>query len=509
MTPTIIDTTVKEILNSRVYDVAIESPLDYAPKLSRTIGCKVYLKREDLQPVHSFKLRGAYNKIAQLSDEEKKKGLIAASAGNHAQGVALAANKVGVSSLIIMPRTTPSIKVEAVKNLGADVELAGDSYSDAAEYCKQLVKSTGRTFVHPFDDPLVIAGQGTVGREVLDQLPDVTHIFVPVGGGGLLAGIASYVKALRPDVKVISVEPADSNAMQASIKQEERVVLDHVGIFADGVAVKQVGANTFETALHKVDDFITVTTDQICAAMKSIFEDTRSIVEPAGALGVAGIVHYKLPPDAHAVAICSGANVTFERLQQVAERTMLGSGHEAMFAVNIPERPGALLRFCQEVIDGHNISEFNYRLGGRVSARLLVGVGVSGESDKQQFMHKMHNNGYVYVDLSEDEITKDHVRHMIGGPVSRNKREFVYEITFPERPGALIDFLQTVGSKWNISLFHYHSAASDSGSVLIGFEATTDQELEQKLAKTSFAFTKVNDDPSVAMFITHHKRKGA
>jgi threonine dehydratase len=501
MTPTLIDYTVKEILTSRVYDVAIESPLEKAEKLSSANNCAVYLKREDLQPVHSFKLRGAYNKIAQLTEEERSKGVIAASAGNHAQGVALSAQKLGISALIVMPRTTPSIKVDAVKSYGAEVELVGDSYSDAAEHCKKRVAETGRTYIHPFDDPLVIAGQGTIGREILEQLPSVTHIFVPVGGGGLLAGIASYVKALRPDVKIISVEPEDSNAMQASIKQERRVVLPHVGIFADGVAVKQVGSHTYETAINKVDDFITVTTDQICAAIKSTFEDTRSIVEPAGALGVAGIAQYNLPKNARAVAICSGANVTFERLQQVAERTLIGSGREAMFAVTMPERPGALRNFCADAVSGHSIIEFNYRLRDRSAARVLVCVTVTDDADKQALMKKMKEQGYEHEDFTNDELAKEHVRHMIGGK-SNASHEYIYEVTFPERPGALADFLTSVGNEWNISLFHYRSAASDSGNVLIGFETTDKSALQKKLRSTGLEFKNVDVDAAIRNFVT-------
>lgn len=502
MSPTVIDDTVKEVLTSHVYEVAKKTPLEKAASLSKRAGCTTYLKREDLQPVHSFKLRGAYNKIAQLSERDKKKGVIAASAGNHAQGVALAAKKLGLSALIVMPRTTPSIKIDAVKSYGAEVELAGDSYSDAADYCKQRVKETGRTFIHPFDDPLVIAGQGTIGMEILEQLPQVTHIFVPVGGGGMLAGIAAYVKALRPDVEVISVEPEDSNAMQQSIKQKKRVILPHVGIFADGVAVKQVGAHTYETAWHKVDDFITVSTDQMCAAIKTIFEDTRSIVEPAGALAAAGIAAYNLTADAHAVAICSGANVTFERLQQIAERTLIGSGKEAMFAVTLPEQPGALEVFCRDVVNGHNISEFNYRLHNRVAAHILVGINVADNADKQKFMAKMDTYGYHHVDLSNDDLTKEHLRHMIGGSTPAID-EHVYEVTFPERPRALGDFLQAVGSDWNISLFHYRSAASDSGSVLIGFEALNKKELEKRLKSTGFVYADVTETPGAKLLVTN------
>lgn len=501
MSPLLINDTVKEILTSRVYDVAIKTPCDYAPKLSMTSEHNVYLKREDMQPVHSFKLRGAYNKIAQLTKAEQGKGVITASAGNHAQGVALAAKKLGISALVVMPRTTPTIKIDAVRGYGAMVELVGDSYSDAAEYCLIRAKETGRTYVHPFDDPLVIAGQGTIGREILEQLPDVTHIFVPVGGGGLIAGIATYVKTLRPDVKIISVEPEDSNAMQVSIEKRERIVLPHVGIFADGVAVKQVGKRTYETALDKVDDFITVSTDQICAAIKAIFEDTRSIVEPAGALAVAGITTYNLPSDAIAVAICSGANVTFERLQQVAERTLIGSGREAMLAVTMNETPGALRTFCADVITGHNISELNYRVNDRADAHVLVGVSLTGETDKRVLLEKIAANHYTYDDLTDDDLAKEHIRHMIGGHGQSTKREFMYRVEFPERPGALTDFLLMIGDEWNISLFHYRSAASDTGSVLIGFETIDAAALEEKLRRTKFSFESVDRGASVEMFI--------
>lgn len=501
MSPVLIDDTVKEILTTRVYDIATKTPLDWAAKLSSQVGCKVYLKREDLQPVHSFKLRGAYNKISQLTQKERVSGVIAASAGNHAQGVALAAKRLGINALIIMPRTTPSIKIDAVKSYGAEVELAGDSYSEAADYCKNRVKETGRTYIHPFDDPLVIAGQGTIGREILEQQPEVTHIFVPVGGGGLIAGIASYVKAVRPDVKIISVEPEDSNAMQISVAKGERVVLSHVGIFADGVAVKQVGVETFRIARDKVDDFITVTTDEICAATKSMFEDTRSIVEPAGALAVAGIVTYNLPKNARPVAICSGANMTFERLQQVAERTLIGSGKEAVFAVTMPEKPGALRTFCTAIVNGHNINEFSYRLSSRSKAHVLVGLTIGSSEDKQKLMKKMALHSYDHADLSGDDITKEHLRHMIGGPSPRADGEHIYEVTFPERPGALADFLKAIGDTWNISLFHYRSAASDSGSVLIGFESNDKKALETKLTATGFNYTRLDQNKGIRLFV--------
>ncbi|MGH9857073.1 MAG: threonine ammonia-lyase, biosynthetic, partial [Acidobacteriota bacterium] len=338
------------------------------------------------------------------------------------------------------------IKVDAVKNYGSEVVLTGDNYSDAYEHSQKLAQKSGRVFIHPFDDPHVITGQGTIGREILEQLPDVTHIFVPVGGGGLIAGIAQFVKGIRPDVKIIGVEPEDSNAMQASLKAGKRVTLDHVGIFADGVAVKQVGELTFQIAKNCVDEVITVTTDQICAAIKTLFEDTRSIVEPAGALAAAGVAKYNLPKGAKAVVICSGANVTFERLQQIAERTLIGSGKEALFAVTMPEKPGALRTFIADVVNGHSITEFNYRLNKRNSAHILVGISVANDKDKQAFMRKMQNNGYKHTDLSADELAKEHVRHMVGGPAGRAVSEHLYQIDFPERPGALSDFLAAVGT---------------------------------------------------------------
>jgi threonine dehydratase len=493
----------KQILLAHVYDVAERTPLDLGAKMSRQLGFEVYLKREDLQPVHSFKLRGAYNKIAQLTDIERKRGVIAASAGNHAQGVALSAKKLGISALIVMPRTTPAIKVEAVKSYGADVELAGDSYSDAAEHCKKRVQETGRTFIHPFDDPLVIAGQGTVGREILEQLADVTHIFVPVGGGGLIAGIAQYVKAVRPDVKIIGVEPEDSNVMQVSLKAGKRLTLPHVGIFADGVAVKQMGEHTFQIARELVDDCITVDTDQLCAAIKAVFEETRGIVEPAGALGAAGITKYVEGHDmtgAKAVAICSGANMTFERLQFIAERTLLGSGKEALFAVAMPEKPGALQRFCGEVVNGHSITQFGYRLKERGEAHIFVGIGISSPEDRETFKKKMHARGYEFTDLTHEDIAKEHVRHMIGGPAPRATAEHFYRINFPERPGALGDFLRTVSGTWNISLFHYRGLGGDEGSVLIGFEATNKTNLQHALQEAGYEWTSADAAESLRIF---------
>lgn len=494
---------IRETLLARVYDVANETPLERANKLSKTAACDVYLKREDLQPVHSFKLRGAYNKMCQLSREERERGVIAASAGNHAQGVALSAKRLGISALIVMPRTTPPIKVEAVKSYGATVELAGDSYSDAAEHSKKRAKETGRTYIHPFDDPLVIAGQGTVGREILEQLADVTHIFVPVGGGGLIAGIGQYVKALRPEVRIISVEPDDSNVMQQSLKAKKRVALHSVGIFADGVAVKQLGENTFRLAQSLVDDCITVNNDELCAAIKTIFEETRSIVEPAGALGVAGITKYaeagKLQ-GAKAVAICSGANMTFERLQFVAERTLMGSNREVILAIELAEQPKALQTLCERVIDGHNITQFCYRLREREKAHIILGVSVDDSNDRSALNRTLTQEGYTYSDLTDEDTAKEHVRYMVGGAAPNARHEHFYGIQFPQRPGALYDFLRTVSGTWNISLFHYRGQGGDMASVLIGFEAPNKHQLERALRQTAYAFACVDDAKSIQLF---------
>ncbi len=491
-----LQTAVSDTLLANVYDVATISPLESAAKLSARLNTRVYLKREDLQSVHSFKLRGAYNKIVHLTAEQRARGVITASAGNHAQGVALAAQKLGLSALIVMPRTTPEIKIEAVRSYGAEVELAGDSYSDAAAHSHTRAEETGRTYIHPFDDPLVIAGQGTIGREILDQLPKTTHIFVPVGGGGLISGIAQYVKALRPDIQIIAVEPEDSNVLQASLEAGERVILPHVGIFADGVAVKQLGATTFDICRDLVDESLTVTTDELCAAIKGIYEDTRSIVEPAGALAVAGITKYAATRDlakSHAVAICSGANLTFERLQFIAERTLLGSGKEALFAVEMPEKPGALQYFCQKVVNGHNITQFAYRLHDRAKAHVFVGINIADAKDKAGFTAKMTRSQYKFTDLSLDDAAKEHLRHMVGGPAPAAKTELLYEINFPERPGALGDFLAHINDDYNISLFHYRGMGGDTGHVLIGFETNDTTNLEAKLA-TSYDFTRITSE---------------
>jgi threonine dehydratase len=482
---------VEKILLSRVYEVAKETPLEKAEKLSSLIGNSIYLKREDLQPVHSFKLRGAYNKIANLTPTEVKNGVIAASAGNHAQGVALSAQKLGIKATLVMPATTPDIKVSAVKTFGAKVILWGDNYSEAQEYCQGIVKKSKMAFIHPFDDIDVIAGQGTIGREIIEQLPDATHIFLPIGGGGLIAGVAALVKQLKPRVKIIGVEPDDSNAMQQSIKAKSQISLPHVGIFADGVAVKKVGDLTFKLVRHYVDEIITVSADEICAAIKDVFEETRSILEPAGALSVAGAKSYsktKNLTNQHLVAVCSGANLNFERLQFIAERTMLGSGKEAIFSVELGEQPGTLAKFCQEVVNGHSITEFNYRLNDRKKARIFVGINTKNNEDKRTFVDKMKSYGYKHVDLSGDELAKDHVRHMIGGPSTSAENEHLYHIDLPERPGALSELLNNLGDRWNISLFHYRNLGGDIGRILIGFEVSDTTELEALLKKFGHAF---------------------
>jgi threonine dehydratase len=471
--PPPIDSLVRDILTSRVYDVARETPLDRAPLLSRRLQNTVWLKREDAQPVFSFKLRGAYNKIAHLSDAERRRGVLAASAGNHAQGVAFAARHFGIPAVIVMPQTTPEIKVEAVRALGADVVLHGDSYSDAQAHAETLGAERALTFVHPFDDYAVVAGQGTIGDEILRRAPgELFALFVPVGGGGLLAGIACYVKALAPHVKIYGVEPFESDAMYRSLEAGRRVRLDHVGIFADGVAVREVGALTFPIVQQTVDGIVRVSNDEICAAIKDIFDDTRSVMEPAGALAIAGMKRYVARDgvrDRHLVAVLSGANVNFDRLRFVAERAELGEEREALVAVTIPERPGAFREFCA-AIGRRVVTEFNYRLSGRRIAHIFVGIGTRSRADAHALVAHLRGLGYETVDLSDNEMAKLHVRHMVGGHAPDVRQERLCRFEFPERPGALMDFLDTLGGRWNISLFHYRNHGADFGRVLAGFE---------------------------------------
>jgi threonine dehydratase len=495
-----------DILKSRVYDVARETPLDLAPRLSRRLSNEVLLKREDLQPVFSFKLRGAYNKIAHLREEEWARGIITASAGNHSQGVAYSAKKLGLKATIVMPQTTPQIKVDAVRSMGATVELAGDSYSDAQAHCDVLVKETGLTFIHPFDDPLVIAGQGTIGAEILRHSQDrLSVVFVPIGGGGLIAGIAGYLKSLRPDVKVIGVEPYESDAMYRSLKAGRRVRLDHVGIFADGVAVREVGEVTFPIVQKTVDEIVRVSNDEICAAIKDVFDDTRTVMEPAGALSAAGLkawVEREGVRDQSLVAVLSGANMNFDRLRFVAERAEVGEAREALLAVTIPERAGAFREFCA-AIGRRVVTEFNYRLSGRRQAHIFVGVATQSRQDAASLASMLNAGGYETVDLTDNEMAKLHVRHMVGGHAPEVRNERLCRFEFPERPGALTEFLDTLGGRWNISLFHYRNHGADFGRVLAGFEVEERDlpEFRAFLEALGYPYTPEQDNPAYSFFL--------
>jgi threonine dehydratase len=501
-----LDGLVREILTARVYEVARETPLEPAPRLSARLGCAVLLKREDLQPTFSFKVRGAYNRICRLSPEERTKGVIAASAGNHAQGVALAAGRLGIRARIVMPRTTPEIKVDAVRALGAEVELAGDHYAEAQAHCERRAAETGAVLVHPFDDPLVIAGQGTVGDEIVRQRPgDLDAVFVPVGGGGLIAGIGAYLKAVTPATRVIGVEPADADAMARSLEAGRRVRLDQVGIFADAVAVSEVGAHTFAIAQRAVDEVLRVSNDEICAAIQDVFEDTRVVVEPSGALAVAGAKAWAGrggAQGARVVAVLSGANVNFGRLGFVAERAEIGEAREALLAVTIPERPGAFRAFCA-ALGPRVITEFNYRLRGREEAHIFVGVATTSRGDAAALRARLAADGYESADLSDDEMAKLHVRHMVGGRAPGVRGERVVRFKFPERPGALLQFLDTLGGRWNISLFHYRNHGADYGRVLAGFEVpdADGPEFERFLAALGYAFEPEQDNAAYRLFL--------
>ncbi|MSO84075.1 MAG: threonine ammonia-lyase, biosynthetic [Acidobacteria bacterium] len=495
-----------DILKSRVYDVARETPLDLAPRLSRRLSNEVLLKREDLQPVFSFKLRGAYNKIAHLREEERSQGIITASAGNHSQGVAFSAKHLGLKATIVMPQTTPQIKVDAVRALGAEVVLVGDSYADAKAHCDSMVAATGMTFIHPFDDPLVIAGQGTIGAEILRHSQDrLSAVFVPVGGGGLIAGIAGYVKVLRPDVKVIGVEPYESDAMYQSLAAGRRVRLDHVGIFADGVAVREVGEITFPIVRETVDEIVRVSNDEICAAIKDVFDDTRTVMEPAGALSVAGLkawVEREGVRDQSLVAVLSGANINFDRLRFVAERAEVGEAREALLAVTIPERPGAFREFCA-AIGRRVVTEFNYRLSGRGQAHIFVGIATESRQDAAALAAMLSAAGYETADLTDNEMAKLHVRHMVGGHAPEVRHERLCRFEFPERPGALTGFLDTLGGRWNISLFHYRNHGADFGRVLAGFEVKEADlpAFHAFLDGLGYSYTPEQDNPAYALFL--------
>jgi threonine dehydratase len=505
MTPS-LDALVRLILTSRVYDVAHETPLEPAPRLSRRLRNDIVFKREDLQPVFSFKLRGAYNRIAALTDAERRAGVITASAGNHAQGVAFAARHLSLSALIVMPQTTPDIKVRAVQDLGAEVVLVGDSYADAKARCDALAVETGRVFIHPFDDLLVIAGQGTVAAEIVgDRLGEVSAIFVPVGGGGLIAGIGAYLKALRPEVRIIGVEPFESDAMYQSLQAGRRVVLDRVGLFADGVAVREVGELTFALAQQTVDAIVRVSNDEICTAIKDVFDDTRSILEPSGALAVAGLRRWVTETNTtgeRLAAVLSGANMNFDRLRFVAERAELGESREVLLAVTIPERPGAFRNFCT-VVGRRVVTEFNYRLHGRAEAHIFVGISTASREDATALTRDLTAAGYTVVDLSGNELAKLHVRHMVGGRSADVAHEQICRFEFPERPGALMTFLDELGGRWNISLFHYRNHGSDFGRVLAGFEVPPAEmpEFEQFLVDLGYRHERERGNPAYELFL--------
>ena len=494
------------ILKARVYDVAAETPLEPARALSKRLRNSVLIKREDLQSIFSFKLRGAYNKMAGLPKSRLRRGVIAASAGNHAQGVALAAQRLGCRAVIVMPVTTPRIKVDAVKARGAEVKLYGDTYSDAYEESQRLRRRRGLVFVHPYDDPEVIAGQGTIGMEIVRQHPGELHaIFVPIGGGGLISGIASYVKRVRPSVKIIGVEPVDAAAMARSLKAGRRVTLDHVGLFADGVAVKEVGRETFRLCKQLVDDVVLVDTDEMCAAIKDVFEDTRVVLEPAGALSVAGA---KAWVERHGirgktlVAVASGANTNFDRLRFIAEEAELGEHREAVLAVTIPERPGSFKKFCA-TLGGSNITEFNYRIADSREAHIFVGVEVDGRPQTSKIVRNLRRHGLTTLDLSDNEMAKWHVRHMVGGRAPFARDELLYRFEFPERPGALMRFLEAMRSDWNISLFHYRNHGADYGRVLVGMQVPKDEMREFKtfLRKLGYPYAEETRNPAYRLFL--------
>ncbi|MCA0899662.1 threonine ammonia-lyase, biosynthetic [Microbulbifer agarilyticus] len=498
---------IKRILDARIYDVAIETPLEPMRQLSHRLGNRVLLKREDLQPVFSFKIRGAYNKLLQLPAEQRAKGVICASAGNHAQGLALGAQQLGVRATIVMPSTTPAIKVNAVRMRGAEVVLHGDTFDEAASHARALVAERDLVFIHPYDDPDVIAGQGTVAMELLRQHPgNLDAVFIPVGGGGLAAGMAAYIKYVRPEIKVYAVEPEDAACLKLAMDEGHREGrLPQVGLFADGVAVAQIGEETYRVLRETIDGVITVSTDEICAAIKDIFEDTRSIAEPAGAVGLAGLKKYaeQSGEQNQALAtVCSGANTNFDRLRYISERTEIGEKREAVLAVTIPEKAGSYLQFCRDLGD-RSITEFNYRYANSGEAHIFVGIQVSTDADRAQLVANLEESGYQVTDLTDNEMAKLHIRHLVGGRAPGVSNEVVYRFEFPERPGALRNFLEQLAGRWNITLFHYRNHGAAYGRVLVGLEVAEAErpELNALLDQLHYPFWDESENPAYRFFL--------
>ncbi len=496
---------IKHILNANVYDAAVVTPLQHARFLSKRFDNKILIKREDLQPVFSFKLRGAYNKMRQLTQEQLDRGVVAASAGNHAQGVALSAQRLGCKATIVMPKTTPAIKIDAVRAWGGKVVLHGDTYDEASAFAQELVVEKGMTYVHPYDDEQVIAGQGTIAMEIMHQHNHIDAVFVPVGGGGLAAGVAAYIKYIRPEVKVIAVEPEDAACLKAALEQNKRVKLPEVGIFADGVAVAQIGKETFRILKSCIDEVITTTTDEICAAVKDIFEDTRSIAEPAGAVSLAGLKKYIERTGVTGqtlVCIESGANTNFSRLRYIAERTEFSEKREAILSVEIPEQPGSFRKFCT-ILGKRNITEFNYRYTSDAAAQIFVGMQLKGAADREEIVAILNDKGYRVVDMTDNEMAKVHVRHMVGGRSHQVGSELVYSFEFPDRPGALMNFLNKLGERWNISMFHYRNHGAAYGQVLAGLQVPSEErkELEAVLKDLDYRFKDETNNPAYRHFL--------